>query len=72
MKTKNLTLCAIKRIAVKVGKLLAKFVLCGLSLGILTLLFGVICGMCLRETIFLAILATLFGVCASLLSDMNE
>ena len=69
MKTKNLTLCAIKCIAVKVGKLLAKFVLCGLSLGILTLLLGVICGMCLRETLFWAILATLFGTCASIMSE---
>lgn len=71
MKTKNLTLCAIKCIAVKVGKLLAKFVLCGLSLGILTLFLGVICGMCLRETIFWAILATLFGTGASVLSEIE-
>ena len=71
MKTKNLTLCAIKCIAVKVGKLLAKFVLCGLSLGIFTLLLGVICGMCLRETIFWSIIATLFGTGASVLSEVE-
>ena len=35
MKTKNLTLLAVKHAAVKVGKLLAKFMLCGLSLGLL-------------------------------------
>ena len=69
MKTKNLTLLAIRHAAVKVGKLLAKFVLCGLSLGILTLLLGVICGMCLRECLFWSIIATLFGTCASIMSE---
>ena len=69
MKTKNLTLLAIRHAAVKVGKLLAKFVLCGLSLGILTLFLGVISGMCIRETIFWAILATLFGTCVSIMSE---
>ena len=71
MKTRNLTLLAIRHTAVKVGKLLAKFVLCGLSLGILTLLLGVICGMCLRECAFWAILATLFGTGASVLSEVE-
>lgn len=69
MKTKNLTLLAIRHAAVKVGKLLAKFVICGLSLGILTLLLGIICGMCFRETLFWAILATLFGTCVSIMSE---
>lgn len=69
MKTRNLTLLAIRHAAVKVGKMLAKFVLCGLSLGILTLLLGVICGMCLRECAFWSILATLFGTCVSIMSE---
>ena len=69
MKTKNLTLLVIRHAAVKVGKLLAKFVLCGLSLGILTLLLGVICGMCIRECLFWSIIATLFGTCASVMSE---
>ena len=71
MKTKNLTLLAIRHAAVKVGKLLAKFVLCGLSLGILTLLLGIICGMCIRECAFWSIIATLFGTGASVLSEVE-